>query len=658
MAKAEVLDPSQMMEDLRGYVLDEERESYNKFLSSTLSISSDLAKRLLYQFVSENQGKVRATYALSGWEKPVASEGEPRKGSRKFVIVKDELLAEAKNSMSEVQSAHVFSIQKAPSTPPSSSTLWAAQHLENEEMYTAAPEVPNSLRDNRYAHIRCTKVVRDLKPRQLFPHSPGGAAAAGQPQSAQPTSAKGKSNPFSTPTSTKSEAPKSEAPKSDAPTSADSGKAAPKLSAAEMRMKELASGGASKPAEKPMCASMQRLMDLNKQGKAGSQQKLFGSGSSSKNKKSAFEKPEVKKKEEEEDDDDEPKKVEAKPILGFQFEFEKPSSDNPKAKATKKEKGGSEVAKKMADKEFINDDSEESAPEEEEDEDEKESGGKKKIRKRRRVVCDSEDEEPVPSPNKAKSKNQYKLALAEDSDEEEPVDKTGKKEEEEGSGDESDSSHSSQHTNASDPGARSPSRAVEAHEDAAKDDEDMPDGKLVITKKGSSKKVVVDDDEEVDGGKKKKSRSRKKDKDGEEGEAKPKRKKRDTADDADEGDAAKKKISRKKVQELDMNQKTLDVSAFKAAPETKPTGSSKPKKKVERTRMDEKGYLVTEEVWVEISDAEEAEVQDTKASVEGAVGKSEKPKAPAPPPAKAKPSAKPVVIKKQQAGIASFFTKK
>eukprot|EP00961_Rhodomonas_salina_P162236 2185348-Rhodomonas_salina.2 len=152
-------------------------------------------------------------------------------------------------------------------------------------------------------------------------------------------------------------------------------------------------------------------------------------------------------------------------------------------------------------------------------------------------------EEAAPA-TPVKSKNQYKMALAEsDSEEEAGVNKEkgekGEKakreeeeeeEEEEDSGDESDDSHASQHTNASDPvrplfpppllplssplfptlphlslvsrifgwmaccGARSPSRRAQDKTakkggDTEMDDlDDMPDGKLVITKKGGGAK--------------------------------------------------------------------------------------------------------------------------------------------------------------------------
>lgn len=45
MAEVATHDPAALMEDLRGFVMDEEREVTYKFLCSNLSISSDLAKR-------------------------------------------------------------------------------------------------------------------------------------------------------------------------------------------------------------------------------------------------------------------------------------------------------------------------------------------------------------------------------------------------------------------------------------------------------------------------------------------------------------------------------------------------------------------------------------------------------------------------------------
>ena len=60
----------------------------------------------------------------------------------------------------------------------------------------AEPSFSNCLRDNRHGHVKCGKVTRDLRPRQLFPHSPmpvaggaggaGGAAALADPQRSLP----------------------------------------------------------------------------------------------------------------------------------------------------------------------------------------------------------------------------------------------------------------------------------------------------------------------------------------------------------------------------------------------------------------------------------------------------------------------------------------
>ena len=54
------------MEDLQGFVFDESKCVTYKWLSTTLGVSADVSKRMLFEFVQANADKVSATYLVSG----------------------------------------------------------------------------------------------------------------------------------------------------------------------------------------------------------------------------------------------------------------------------------------------------------------------------------------------------------------------------------------------------------------------------------------------------------------------------------------------------------------------------------------------------------------------------------------------------------------
>eukprot|EP00960_Hanusia_phi_P029610 748060-Hanusia_phi.AAC.3 len=522
-----------------------------------------------------------------------------------------------------------------------SSVLWSIEYEANEELYQADWKVLNNLRDNRFGHVRSKKVVRDLQPRRgntsASASTPGGEArSAERVKPAQAPSFFPK---------------KEEAKDAEKPV-----KQEPKLSAAEQRMKELASGG--KPAVKAPKLSMaeQRMKDL-----------LGGNKSAKNDAKKAVK--EDNKPAAEGSEDEEEEKTEIKPALGFDFDFEKKpiAADEAKARGSPPTKESKKTSKKKGSKskndDFINDDSDS-------------SDGQGITRKRKfhpNPYHNSDSEEEIFGRRREKpTVNKYKKLVLNDSDDDE-VDKTKKNhgeeanegtenvncakknvQEEESSGDESDSSHSSQHTNASDPGK------MEQEED----DGEQEDGKLVIVKKGKGSDKEGKDDEVGS-----KSKRKKKSAATDEETEKPKKKRKQADADSDQEGEVKKKRTTKKEVELDYAQKTLDVSQFSASNASK----AKRKRKVTRTRMDEKGYIVTEEVWEEYSDEEtkgEDEAKETKSvsvrdqsafamaeEKKGSEGKEKKESKESKSKTKGNASKPQPAVKKQQAGIASFFKK-
>lgn len=170
------VEAASYMEDLQGFVFDENRCVTYKWLSTTMGVSADVAKRMLYEFCEANSDKISATYLVSG----VSAEGDRR---RRFQLLgADKLTTLHEMGFVEVQAAHVFSVAPRPkadgmTSPCSSSALWSSEYDANRELYKADPLYSNCLRDNRHGHVKCAKVTRDLRPRQLFPHSPMPAAS-------------------------------------------------------------------------------------------------------------------------------------------------------------------------------------------------------------------------------------------------------------------------------------------------------------------------------------------------------------------------------------------------------------------------------------------------------------------------------------------------
>ena len=223
---------AQYMEDLRGFVLDEERIVTYKWLSNSLSVSANAAKRrepsalalivltppsrILHSFVEENKDKVTATYFVH------AEQNVDGKTERHFTVVREDQLEGAKHKFSKVLSSHVFRSKR--SLPPpcadsqtfsvskrsgqktlcASSVLWSIDYEANEELYQVrcpwAPfldmltscqqadwKVLNSLRDNRYGHVKSKKIVRDLQPRREFLLDPGVCSARFHPDAGPQT---------------------------------------------------------------------------------------------------------------------------------------------------------------------------------------------------------------------------------------------------------------------------------------------------------------------------------------------------------------------------------------------------------------------------------------------------------------------------------------
>ena len=99
------------LDELRSWVFDEHKPVTYRWLSNELSITSNDAKQLLYQFVNQQETKaapdatpVAVTYVLAGAPKDALAQ-------HRVQIVRGEHLEKAKASLASVTSLHVFSVQ-------------------------------------------------------------------------------------------------------------------------------------------------------------------------------------------------------------------------------------------------------------------------------------------------------------------------------------------------------------------------------------------------------------------------------------------------------------------------------------------------------------------------------------------------------------------
>ena len=124
-----------LLENVGGYVFDEHKAVSYRWLSNELSISSDDAKRVLYEFVQKQERTERtlsATYLLAG---------RPKGGGlgHRVMIVAGADLAVAKKTLAVVTSVHVYSVQAGKPQPMQavSRQLWAADNAQRVRLVAA-----------------------------------------------------------------------------------------------------------------------------------------------------------------------------------------------------------------------------------------------------------------------------------------------------------------------------------------------------------------------------------------------------------------------------------------------------------------------------------------------------------------------------------------
>ncbi|KAG6556440.1 hypothetical protein Mapa_002383 [Marchantia paleacea] len=145
---------SQVFFEIEGLILDALQVISYKWLSRKFSIPSNMAKRLLKRFVTQNQQlDLEIVYAVSGWTKK-----EPQCYS--IQLVPKSKLEDVKTALKENPSVHVYSVQRC--LPKDPAQLWSADFVQAVELFNQPQDVNNCLRDNRFSAVACTIVQRSL----------------------------------------------------------------------------------------------------------------------------------------------------------------------------------------------------------------------------------------------------------------------------------------------------------------------------------------------------------------------------------------------------------------------------------------------------------------------------------------------------------------
>lgn len=150
MAEIETLG---ILDEIQSLVSDKLQVVSYKWLSKNFLLSSDAAKRLLQKFVEKHGNDVEVVYSLSGWLKnnPSAHHVE---------LVSSPKLAEVKQELYENCSVQVYSVQAC--IPKDAATLWNAEFVQSQELFTQPLSVNNGFWDNRFSRVLNSCVKRNV----------------------------------------------------------------------------------------------------------------------------------------------------------------------------------------------------------------------------------------------------------------------------------------------------------------------------------------------------------------------------------------------------------------------------------------------------------------------------------------------------------------
>ncbi|KAH6785309.1 hypothetical protein C2S51_037764 [Perilla frutescens var. frutescens] len=132
------------LEEIRSFVSDRLQVVSYKWLSRNFLVSSNVAKRLLEEFVEKYGDGLEVIYSLSGWLKNNPTTYHIR-------LVPKHMLSDAKQEFDGNCSVQVYSIQAC--LPKDPATLWNHEFVQAEDLFKQPSTVDNCLRDNRFCGV-------------------------------------------------------------------------------------------------------------------------------------------------------------------------------------------------------------------------------------------------------------------------------------------------------------------------------------------------------------------------------------------------------------------------------------------------------------------------------------------------------------------------
>ncbi|PPS18701.1 hypothetical protein GOBAR_AA01867 [Gossypium barbadense] len=129
-----------ILEEIQALVSDKLQVVSYKWLSRNFLVSSNVAKRLLAEFVEKHGSGLEVVYSLSGWLKNSPSNYH-------IQLVTGPKLSEAKQVYDGNCRVHVYSVQAC--IPKDLAALWNTEFIQAEELFKQPTSVDNCLRDNR-----------------------------------------------------------------------------------------------------------------------------------------------------------------------------------------------------------------------------------------------------------------------------------------------------------------------------------------------------------------------------------------------------------------------------------------------------------------------------------------------------------------------------
>ncbi|KAH1063649.1 hypothetical protein J1N35_028636 [Gossypium stocksii] len=142
-----------ILEEIQALVSDKLQVVSYKWLSRNFLVSSNVAKRLLAEFVEKHGSGLEVVYSLSGWLKNSPSNYH-------IQLVTGPKLSETKQVYDGNCRVHVYSVQAC--IPKDLAALWNTEFIQAEELFKQPTSVDNCLRDNRFCGISNPFVKRNV----------------------------------------------------------------------------------------------------------------------------------------------------------------------------------------------------------------------------------------------------------------------------------------------------------------------------------------------------------------------------------------------------------------------------------------------------------------------------------------------------------------